>query len=546
MSKINLKTDYEDGQILHGDELNVNNNVTQLGVNDNYDKITDLQSTKADKDYIDAELAMKVDASEYNSEIALLDGSKATKAEVALKANQSEVDTKASLDYVNTQLATKASTSSVNAQLATKANSSDVTTALALKEDKTTIGDLDDLTTEVKTSIVAAINSIGVVETPIATTSVAGKVIPDGTTITVDQDGKIHSVGGGGTGGTTDYSLLTNKPQINSVELSGNKSLSALGLMSATDTNTALSGKADKSTTYTKTETDNAISVAIADKADTSTVTAGLALKADTATTYSKTAVDDLLSAQASTLNASIATKAPQSTTYTKTETDTAIATKADGLSFSNNELQLKSGNTLIGSAVTLNIVGDEVEIGTTQPTSESNKIWINTNEVSNLGTEVVNSMSGSEITKSPSVNATKTYISNVIKSTTTSSTTDTYSCNYINGLNTYSTTEETICGNYNGSPLYRKVINIGNLPNASYADTATGLTNVTIINIYGRAVGGTLGNTLTMPYVGTAVESNISLSYYLPTNSIRIQTNTDRSGFIGYVTLEYIKNTSS
>ena len=198
MSKINLKTDYEDGQILHGDELNVNNEVTQLGVNDNYDKIVSLQENKADQDYIDAKLATKVDLAEYNSEIALLDGDKASKAEVALKANQTEVDTKASLDYVNTQLATKASTSSVNAQLATKANSTDVASALALKEDKTTIGDLDDLTTEVKTSIVDAINSIGVVETPIATTSVAGKVIPDGETITVDQDGTIHSIGGGG------------------------------------------------------------------------------------------------------------------------------------------------------------------------------------------------------------------------------------------------------------------------------------------------------------------------------------------------------------
>lgn len=411
MSKINLKTDYEDGQILHGDELNVNNNVTQLGVNDNYDKIVSLQENKADQDYIDAKLATKVDLAEYNSEIALLDGDKASKAEVALKANQTEVDTKASLDYVNTQLATKASTSSVNAQLATKANSTDVTSALALKEDKTTIGNLSDLTTDVKTSIVAAINSIGVIETPIATTSVAGKVIPDGETITVDQDGTIHSVGGGGGGGTTDYSLLTNKPQINSVELSGNKSLSSLGLMSATDINTALNGKANASTTYSKTETDNAISVAVADKADASDVTAGLALKADVSTTYSKTAVDDLLSAQASTLNASIATKAPQATTYTKTEVDTAVGAKADGLSFSNNELQLKSGNTAIGSPVELNIVGNEVEISTTQPTDPDNKLWINPNAVSNLGTEVVNAVTGNETTKSPSVRAIKNYV---------------------------------------------------------------------------------------------------------------------------------------
>lgn len=39
----------------------------------------------------------------------------------------------------------------------------------------------------------------------------------------------------GGSGGTSDYSDLTNKPQINSVTLSGNKSLSDIGAASAAD-----------------------------------------------------------------------------------------------------------------------------------------------------------------------------------------------------------------------------------------------------------------------------------------------------------------------
>lgn len=41
--------------------------------------------------------------------------------------------------------------------------------------------------------------------------------------------------GGAGGGGTSDYTKLTNKPQINSVELDGNKSLSDIGAASATD-----------------------------------------------------------------------------------------------------------------------------------------------------------------------------------------------------------------------------------------------------------------------------------------------------------------------
>ena len=54
------------------------------------------------------------------------------------------------------------------------------------------------------------------VEVPVATTETAGKVKPDGTTITVDEDGTIHSVGGGGGGldsivaGSGDSAILFN------------------------------------------------------------------------------------------------------------------------------------------------------------------------------------------------------------------------------------------------------------------------------------------------------------------------------------------------
>ena len=54
--------------------------------------------------------------------------------------------------------------------------------------------------------------------------------------------GLIKANSGGGGGGTTNYNLLSNKPQINSVELSGNKSLSDLGIASAS----ALANKVDK------------------------------------------------------------------------------------------------------------------------------------------------------------------------------------------------------------------------------------------------------------------------------------------------------------
>lgn len=70
---------------------------------------------------------------------------------------------------------------------------------------------------------------------PTATVTKSGSVA----TITItDKNGTTTaeiSDGTSGGGGTSDYSELTNKPQINSVTLSGNKSLSDLGIASASD-----------------------------------------------------------------------------------------------------------------------------------------------------------------------------------------------------------------------------------------------------------------------------------------------------------------------
>lgn len=43
-------------------------------------------------------------------------------------------------------------------------------------------------------------------------------------------NGEIYKIRSGGEGGTTDYDDLLNKPSINSVTLTGNKSLRALGI----------------------------------------------------------------------------------------------------------------------------------------------------------------------------------------------------------------------------------------------------------------------------------------------------------------------------
>jgi hypothetical protein len=56
----------------------------------------------------------------------------------------------------------------------------------------------------------------------------ANRLIPDGTTITKDADGKIHA--SGGSGGTSNYPDLTNKPSVNGHILIGNQTTADLGI----------------------------------------------------------------------------------------------------------------------------------------------------------------------------------------------------------------------------------------------------------------------------------------------------------------------------
>ena len=85
-----------------------------------------------------------------------------------------------------------------------------------------------------------------------------------GDNITIDENNVISATGGGGSGGTTDYELLENKPQINGVELLGNKSLTDLGIDIPTKTSDLendsgfIDGDALENY-YTKTEVDDIV-----------------------------------------------------------------------------------------------------------------------------------------------------------------------------------------------------------------------------------------------------------------------------------------------
>ena len=67
-------------------------------------------------------------------------------------------------------------------------------------------------------------------ELPIASENTLG-MIKVGANLVIDEDGVLSSTGGGGgTGGTSNYTELINKPKINNIVLNGNKTLADLGI----------------------------------------------------------------------------------------------------------------------------------------------------------------------------------------------------------------------------------------------------------------------------------------------------------------------------
>lgn len=141
--------------------------------------------------------------------------------DAALKENADAIESKQDalttfqLDAVNSGI-----NSAKVEQIATNASDiSDIETLLGGKVDKETGKGLstNDFTTAEKTKLddLAEIKSIG-------------------TGLNLDDNGELTATGGG-SGGTTNYNDLSNKPQINGNTLSGNKTSAQLGLASTSD-----------------------------------------------------------------------------------------------------------------------------------------------------------------------------------------------------------------------------------------------------------------------------------------------------------------------
>ena len=96
------------------------------------------------------------------------------------------------------------------------------------------------------------------------------------------------------------------------------------------------------------------------------------------------------------------------------------------------------------------------------------------------------------------------------------------------------------------GKPIYRKVVNIENLPNRAEKQVAHGIANIeNIIKVYGFANDGT--RTIPLPFISVEITTgSTSASVYILANNTNITLGAyaDRSDFSGYAILEYTKTT--
>lgn len=107
--------------------------------------------------------------------------------------------------------------------------------------------------------------------------------------------------------------------------------------------------------------------------------------------------------------------------------------------------------------------------------------------------------------------------------------------------------TDETPIGTWtDGKILYRKVINIGALPNAEAKVYTWNIPNIkSVVGFKMYAFDTANDSILSLPYVYPSVQYIdywITLEY-VKTNSVLIITGTNRSGFTGVIILEYTKN---
>lgn len=114
-----------------------------------------------------------------------------------------------------------------------------------------------------------------------------------------------------------------------------------------------------------------------------------------------------------------------------------------------------------------------------------------------------------------------------------------------VGGYNPFEySTNEIIVGKWvDDKPIYRKVIDIGNLPNASQTIVSHNISNIErIVKLYGTATRDSDKDTMPIPYVTFNSNNSGGINLYANNVSVLVSTSTDRSSYTGYVILEYTK----
>ena len=109
---------------------------------------------------------------------------------------------------------------------------------------------------------------------------------------------------------------------------------------------------------------------------------------------------------------------------------------------------------------------------------------------------------------------------------------------NYINNSNSYSTEEVKTGGTWiDGKPIYRKVVDVGTLPNATSKTVLHNIQNLdSVVNL--KLIAKDNINNIVCNFGGT------NLSVYIDVTNIIITSNNNFTGYSGYVIIEYTKTT--
>lgn len=107
-----------------------------------------------------------------------------------------------------------------------------------------------------------------------------------------------------------------------------------------------------------------------------------------------------------------------------------------------------------------------------------------------------------------------------------------------------YSTSETNTGKTWiDGKPIYRKVVDLGALPNNTMKNVTHGITNIdTVTDYYGVAKSGS-NTTLKIPYVAT--ETTDTIAMYVSAINVAVKTKQDMSAYSGYAVIEYTKTTN-